>query len=120
MMDGLRIDISQLNSSMGSLSPKLTSALLMYMSTKSAQIQAKMKMKRPWTDRTGMAKMMLSAKPNHPNEFTFQIILAHGVDYGIWLELANEKKYAILMPTINEEGPKMVSGLTNFLDKIKL
>lgn len=119
-MDGLRFDISHLNKSMGSLPPKLTSAILIYMNTKSTKIQARMKTGRPWTDRTGMAKMMLSAKVEHPNEFTYRIVLAHGVDYGIWLELANEKKYAILMPTINEEGPKMVNELTNFLDKIKL
>ena len=83
-------------------------------------VKAKMKMNRPWTDRTGMAKALLNAKVSQPSPTIVRITLAHGVDYGIWLELAHEKNYAIIAPTVREEGPRIVSDLDNLMSKLKL
>lgn len=102
------------------MSIKLGAVVLMYSATKASELQAKMKMNRPWTDRTGMAKAMLSARVSQPDTDTIRITLAHGVEYGIWLELAHEKNYAIIAPTIREEGPRMVSDLRNLMSKLKL
>lgn len=92
----------------------------MYCGTKAGELESKMKSNRPWTDRTGMAKATLSARVSQPDENTVRITLSHGVEYGIWLELAHEKNYAIIAPTIREEGPRVVEGLDNILSRIKL
>lgn len=92
----------------------------MYSGTKASELQAKMKINRPWTDRTGMAKAMLSARVSQPDTNTIRITLAHGVEYGIWLELAHEKNYAIIAPTVREEGPRMVSDLGNLMNRLEL
>jgi hypothetical protein len=92
----------------------------MYAATKASEIQAKMKTNRPWTDRTGMAKALLSAKVSQPKETVVRITLSHGVDYGIWLELAHGKNYAIIAPTIRDEGPRIVKDLNNLMLKLKL
>ena len=99
---------------------KFGAMILMYASTKAAELQSKMQMNRPWTDRTGMAKATLSAKVSQPSKSLVRITLAHGVDYGIWLELANGKKYAIIAPTVQEEGPRIVEDMQDLMNKIRL
>ena len=80
----LNYDESTLKKNLDKMSVKLGAVILMYASTKASELQAKMKLNRPWTDRTGMAKALLNAKVSQPNKNTVRITLAHGVDYGIW------------------------------------
>ena len=113
-------DNSALNKNLDKMSVKLGAMILMYASTKASELQAKMKINRPWTDRTGMAKALLNAKVSQPDKNTIRITLAHGVDYGIWLELAHGKNYAIIAPTIREEGPRVINDMNNLMSKLKL
>lgn len=116
----LDYDESTLKKNLDKMSEKLGAVVLMYAATKASDLQSKMKLNRPWTDRTNMAKALLSAKVSQPDKDRIRITLAHGVDYGIWLELANEKNYAIIAPTIREEGPRVVEDLNNLMSKLKL
>lgn len=111
---------STLSKNLDKMAVKLGAVLLMYANTKASELQAKMKINRPWTDRTGMAKATLNAKVSQPDTNTIRITLAHGVEYGIWLELAHEKNYAIIAPTVREEGPRIVEDLDNLMSKLKL
>lgn len=117
-----RLDYAQSNlgKNLDKMPGKLGAAVLMYSATKASEIQSKMKLNRPWTDRTGMAKALLNAKVSQPDKETVRITLSHGVEYGIWLELANEKNYAVIAPTIREEGPRIVSDLSDLMSKLKL
>ena len=47
-------------------------------------------------------------------------MLAHTVDYGLWLELAHEKNYAIVEPTVQANRQKIVDGLEGMLNQIKM
>ena len=116
----INYDTSSLKKNIDKMSVKFGAAVLMYSATKASELQAKMKVNRPWTDRTGMAKATLNAKVSQPSQNIVRITLAHGVDYGIWLELAHEKNYAIIAPTIREEGPRIVKDLNNLMSKLKL
>ena len=111
---------SALSKNLDKMAVKLGVVLLMYSATKAEEIQYKMKANRPWTDRTNMAKTLLSAKVSQPDKNTIRITLAHGVDYGIWLELAHGKNYAIIAPTIREEGPRIIEDLGDLMSKLKL
>lgn len=111
---------SSLSSNLKRMSDRLGAAVLMYSSTKAVEIESKMKQNRPWTDRTGMAKAMLNASVSQPDSNTIRTTLAHGVDYGIWLELAHEKNYAIVGPTLEQEAPRVVSELGNLMSNLKL
>lgn len=111
---------STLSAGIDKMGTKLGAVILMYASTKAVELEAKMKQGRPWTDRTGMAKATLNAKVSQPDKNTVRITLAHGVEYGIWLELAHEKNYAIVGPTVEQEGPRMISDLDNLMSKLKL
>lgn len=116
----LKFKGSDLDKNLNKMSVKMGAAVLMYAATKASELQAKMKLNRPWTDRTGMAKATLNAKVSQPDNTTIRITLAHGVSYGIWLELAHEKNYAIVAPTIREEAPRVVEDLQGLMNKIRL
>lgn len=107
-----------LSMKLAGLPPKAELAVLMYATTKAKVLESKMKMNRPWTDRTGYAKAMLSATVSR-KLFGVRITLAHGAPYGVWLELAHEKRYAIVGPTVNTEGPVVFSDLSGLLSKMK-
>ena len=111
---------STLKKNLDKMGIKLGAVILMYSATKASELQSKMKLNRPWTDRTGMAKALLTAKVSQPSQTIVRITLAHGVEYGIWLELAHEKNYAIIAPTVREEGPRIVEDLDNLMSKLKL
>lgn len=111
---------STLNKKLGSMEQKVASAILMYCATKAQTIESDMKQNRPWTDRTGMAKATLSAKVSQPDPQTVRITLAHGVEYGMWLELAHEKNYAIVAPSVNKFAPVVINDLNNIFSKINV
>lgn len=116
----LDYDNSTLAKNLDKMGTKLGALILMYSATKASELQSKMKLNRPWTDRTGMAKALLNARVSQPSKTIVRITLAHGVNYGVWLELAHEKNYAIIAPTIREEGPRVVKDLDNLMSKLKL
>lgn len=116
----LDYDSSALKKNLDNMSTKLGVTLLMYAATKADELKYKMKANRPWTDRTNLAKTMLDAKVSQPDKNTIRITLSHGVDYGIWLELANGKNYAIIAPTIRDESPRIIEDLDNLMSKLKL
>ena len=116
----LDYDSSTLKKNLDNMSTKLGAALLMYAATKADELKYKMKANRPWTDRTNMAKAMLDANVSQPDKNTIRITLSHGVEYGIWLELAHGKNYAIIAPTIREESPRIIEDLDNLMSKLKL
>ena len=116
----LNYSASSLSTNMDRMGTKLGASSLCTLQPKLAKLKAKMKVGRPWTDRTGMAKAMLSAKVSQPSSDVVRITLAHGVNYGIWLELANEKNYAIIGPTIREESPRIVTDLGDIMSQLRL
>ena len=80
--------------------------------TSNAQKNAK------WTDRTGAARQRLNSYVS-AMENGYRITLAHGVEYGIWLELAHEKRFAIIPQTINYVGTfEIMPAFERFLEKL--
>lgn len=80
-----------------------------------AQAEARMRTGAPWTDRTGAARGSLSATPEQSGRL-FTLILAHGVSYGIWLEVSNDGRYAIVRPTqewVARQIPQVIAAAVN-------
>lgn len=109
---------SEISKNLDKMATKLGAVILMYSATRAAEIEAYMKTNRPWTDRTGMAKATLNTKVSRPSDNIVRITLAHGVDYGIWLELAHGKNWAIIGPTLDSQGPKVMDDLNNLMGKL--
>lgn len=90
-------------------------AATMRMHAKRAEAFAKRS--APWTDQTGNARGSLSG--NYEGGGTqHKIVVAHGVDYGIWLEVRFSGRYAVINPTIAHEGPEVMKTLSGGFGKI--
>jgi hypothetical protein len=63
----------------------------------------------PWADRTKAARNNLRTSVIDNNvEHITSLYLAHGVPYGIWLEVRWGGKYAIILPTLMHFGPQVM------------
>lgn len=71
------------------------------------EIESHMKAHALWVDRTGNARQTLHTAVEELSLDMVEIILSHGVDYGIYLELSNAGRFAIIAPTIDVFGPRI-------------
>lgn len=114
-----KLDCKEIKNNLEKLPNRFNAALLIYGTTAAQMMQSEAQRNRPWTDRTSRARLGLTGSSElAPDEL--RIVLSHTVDYGVWLELAHEKKYAIVEPTIRLNATQVVSGLNNFLDKVNM
>lgn len=82
-------------------------AVMARMEEGAQEVEAYAKFNAPWTDQTGMAREGLFTQV-YEDGGDIVLELAHSVDYGIWLELKNDGEYAIILPTLEALGPKIV------------
>jgi hypothetical protein len=79
------------------------------------EIENYMKSNAPWTDRTGNARQGLHTEVNHVVGSMVQIILAHGVEYGIWLEVKAAGSWAIVNPSLDHFAPRIWADVRRML-----
>lgn len=89
-----------------------------YVATNALKLQGYMQQNAKWTDRTGHARQRLKGTYQKQDD-SFLIVLSHGVNYGIFLELAHEKRFAITVPTAKEKGPEIMKEFEGLLDRLK-
>lgn len=114
----MSVDTSEVDKGLLELQEKALAAVDIYGKTAAAKLEGKAKANRPWTDRTSRARQGLTGSSEMTAE-GLTVILAHTVDYGVWLELAHEKKYAIVEPTVRLDSNELVQGLVGLIEKIK-
>lgn len=106
----LKLDAKDLLIGLTEFGTKYNAALHIYAQTAAKDFESYAKEHRPWTDRTGRARQGLTGYVTS-NGMGWRINIAHTVDYGIWLEYAREKKYAILEPTVRIKSQEVLEGL---------
>lgn len=114
-----RLDGSDVKDGLGQLKKKVEAGLLIYGETVAKDFESYAKSNRPWTDRTGNARQRLNGYVEAILHGV-RICIAHGVSYGIYLELAHEKKYAILEPTVRLKGNDAIKGIKAMWQGIKV
>lgn len=89
---------------------RLRAALLLDAKNISTQMENWAKQNATWTDRTTNARRYLQAhvKWTHVNEL--MVAMSHHVEYGVYLELANERKHAILEEAIRQYSEQFTDG----------
>ena len=93
---------------------KTRAALGLYADTVAKKMESHAKSNKPWVDRTGRAKQSLNSSWKWVGDVA-RVELSHGVDYGVYLEFCNEKRYAIISPTIDKISPQAIRGLNKIL-----
>lgn len=119
MSAGFSLDTSKLFAGMSELETKAQAAVRMYAETSALKLQNYARKNRPWTDRTGQARQRLTGDVLIASN-GYRLRLAQGVDYGIFLELEHEKRFAIIMPTIEYIGSnEIMPGFRNLLERLE-
>lgn len=113
-------DMSIIIKNMEKMLVKFQVALLMFAQTEASRLEGYMKVNRPWTDRTSMAKNSLTGRAKADGQTAVKITLAHGVNYGVHLELGHDERYAIINPTIKLQGPVVMKDLEKLLYKMNM
>lgn len=109
-MAGIRFTEDTLTPSLAQLDPQLHSAISALIEFYSDFAEGYMRNNAPWTDRTGNARQGLFARAITSGD-QYVIIIYHTMPYGIWLEVRWNGRYAIILPTVESVGPKLMSGL---------
>lgn len=117
MASGFSMDTSKFKNAKH-LDDKIDRALAGVMKYWDGPVEKYMKLNAPWTDRTTNARNGLSAQYAKLQKFEHAIVLSHAVDYGIYLEGSNDGKYAIIQPTIDVMGPKVIKFCTKLMDRL--
>lgn len=113
------LDLSEIYDRLGALPEKVEKAALNYGKTAAVKIHAQAVADRPWTDRTAHARQRLHSSAKRIDT-GIRIVLAHGVEYGVYLELAHEKRYAVIYPTLLKMGPQVMEGLEGLFNRVRL
>lgn len=89
-------------------------ALGLYADTVAKKMENHAKTNYPWTPRSGAAHQRLNSSWKWIGDVA-RVELSHGVHYGIYLEFCNEKRYAVIKPTIDIISPQAIKGLSKLL-----
>ena len=88
---------------------KHKAALALYADVAGKKMEGEAKANAPWTDRTTHARQSIKGGADWEGK-QLKVVLSGGMDYSPYLELAHEKKYAILKPTIDKNAPEILRG----------
>lgn len=114
-------DATEVVKELQSLDRKLTSkeygGLQMLMQTAASKMESWAKDNAPWTDRTGAARQRLHGEAYWENPKIVVAAVMHQVDYGIYLELAHQRRFAILERTLEEHKDEIQEAVAVLLKR---
>ena len=94
---------------------KMRAAIGVYADTAAKTMEGYAKENAKWTDRTGNARNSIQGNFGWKGNQAV-ITLSGNMDYSVYLELAHEKKYAILKPTIDRNAPEILKGYQRLVE----
>lgn len=80
------------------------------------EVQNWMRANAGWTDRTGNARQALHTEVEALTD-QIALYLAHGMTYGVHLELRNSGRYAIIGPALDEFAPKIWADVSRMMGR---
>lgn len=117
-MATIRVDAQTLLHNLENAQTKSQIAIKMYAQEGAKKFENYAKLNRPWRDRTGHARQRLVGWVETLPTKT-KIYIGHGVNYGIWLELAHERRFAILKRTVDAMSKEVLDGYKELLRYIR-
>lgn len=119
----IEFDCSEIENNLRNFLARLETGTNMYLSSKCPELQRMLVNEAKWSkERTGEARRRLSATFTNKNGLAV-ITLAHGVDYGVFLELAHKKggeefaPFAVIGPVVRREAPKIMAEYSEMLGR---
>lgn len=87
---------------------RLFEALRIISHSASQQMQAYAQTNARWNNRSGNARQKLKGDAYWQNSKVLETVIVHQMDYGVWLELAMGRKYAILEEALQSAAPELI------------
>ncbi len=100
------------------LGPRVEQAAMQVMERQGDLATAYMKANAPWTDRTSVARNGLGAKAFKQGS-RLVLNLFGRANYQIWLEVKNNGRYAIITPTFEIWGPRVMRSMDGLIERLR-
>ena len=111
-------DDKRLRRNLGTFDSRFKHSVGIVVDRRAAITESDLKTQARWTDRTGAARSGLMSIPIHGATFD-EIFMAYSVTYGIWLEVAHDRKYAIITPMMRIAGDALMKDLQGLIDRME-
>lgn len=98
---------------------KKSGALFAAFETLGLKMQNYAKANKPWTNRTGRAQQSLNGGALVVDSDTIAAFVAHGVFYGVFLELSHQRRFAILEATARKHQSELEQIVGSLLKSFK-
>jgi hypothetical protein len=119
MATGFTIELAALDHNLNRFDERVRKGIDKTMTYQAARSETYMKSNARWTDRTTNARNALFVSVTRHSEDSWEMILSHGVSYGIWLEVSNGGKYAIVRPTFLRAGKQTMQLLSRLFERME-
>ena len=113
---GFRVDASDFLRGLESAQHVAMAAVGLYAETAGKKLEAEAKSQAPWIDRTGNSRQTITGGFKWRGD-TCVIYVCGNMQYSVFLELCNEKRYATLWPALNRLQPNILRGFAGILDR---
>jgi hypothetical protein len=110
----MRIDIEGVLEGFADFSNKTNAAISLYGDSAGKKFEGEAKKNAQWIDRTGLSRKTIQGGSQMEGNKCV-VYVAGNTQQFPYLELAHDKKYAVLQPTINKLSPEILRGLNKLL-----
>lgn len=114
----LELDMTPLLKGVAALDDRLDGYVAATFDRQARIAEGWMRNNAPWTDRTGNARTGLSATTDHERKKLHRMNLFGRVPYQIWLEVRFAGRYAIIIPALVDQGPKLMGTLNKVFARL--
>lgn len=90
---------------------RISVSVLEFAETLATLAEREARQNAPWRDRTGAARRSLRAWVERERDHRVRLVLAHGVPYGVFLELKQAGRWGVVLPTLARLAPTWAAFL---------
>lgn len=120
MSKSFTIELSALDHNLKNFDTRARRAIDASMKYQAGKSETWMRTNAQWTDRTTNARNGLFALPiDDIGRDVWLLVLSHSVSYGIWLEVANSGKYAIVRPAFLRANRELMQRLSKLFERME-
>lgn len=117
MASGFHFDRGQIEVALGEFDLRVHAGVTATVEFIASKSEGELKTRAPWTDRTTAARSGLHTVAD-AQLAAWTIVLAHSVNYGIWLETKNNGEYAVILKVLVDAGNQLMALLEGLFGRI--
>ena len=114
----LQWDMKEFEESITFIQTRFQTSILILCEVAAAKMEEYAKDEAIWIDRTSNARQKLIGQAYYVTMDQVQIAVSHQMDYGIWLELAHGRDYAILEAAIEENIDELLNSIKRLIGRL--